>query len=84
MEVISTIVIGFFMGLLAKFIMPGKDPSGFIITVLIGIVGAFVGTYIGQIMGWYAQGEPAGVGMTLVGALVLLYIYRLVAKRNLD
>jgi len=82
MAIISTIIIGFTIGLLAKFLMPGKDPSGFIVTTMIGIVGAFIGTYIGQMMGWYAQGEPAGFGMSLIGALVLLFVYHLIAKKN--
>ena len=82
MAIISTIIIGFIIGLLAKFLMPGKDPAGFIITTLLGIVGAFVGTYLGQMMGWYAPGEPAGFGMSLVGALVLLFFYHLIAKKD--
>ena len=82
MGIIWTIVIGFIVGLLAKLLMPGRDPGGFIITVLLGIAGALVATYGGQALGLYQAGQPAGFIGSLVGAIVLLVIYRLVRGRK--
>jgi uncharacterized membrane protein YeaQ/YmgE (transglycosylase-associated protein family) len=62
--------------------MPGKDPGGFIITILLGIAGAFVATYLGQAVGWYQAGEAAGFIGAVVGAIILLVVYRMVAKRS--
>ncbi|HUF30506.1 MAG TPA: GlsB/YeaQ/YmgE family stress response membrane protein [Gemmatimonadaceae bacterium] len=81
MELIGTIIIGLIVGVVAKLLMPGRDPGGFIITILLGIAGAFVGTYIGRALGFYAPGEAAGFLMSLLGAVLLLLIYRMVAKR---
>ena len=75
------ILIGLVIGALAKIIMPGKDPGGFIITALIGIAGSVVATWIGRVLGLYAEGESAGFIMSVIGAMILLLIYRLV-KRN--
>jgi uncharacterized membrane protein YeaQ/YmgE (transglycosylase-associated protein family) len=80
--ILWTIFIGFIIGLVAKFLMPGRDPGGFIITVLIGIAGSFVATYLGMAMGWYRNGETAGFIAGVLGALVLLIAYRLVAARK--
>ena len=80
MGIIATIVIGFIVGLLAKFLTPGRDPGGFIITVIIGIVGALVATYGGQALGLYAAGEPAGFVGSLIGAIILLLLYRLLTR----
>lgn len=82
MGIIWTIVIGFIVGLLAKLIMPGRDPGGFIITVLLGIVGALLATYGGQALGLYQAGEGAGFIGSLIGAIILLVIYRLVRGRK--
>ena len=82
MGIIWTIVIGFIVGLLAKLIMPGRDPGGFIITVLLGVVGALLATYGGQALGLYQAGEAAGFIGSLVGAIILLVIYRLVRGRK--
>ena len=82
MGIIGTIVIGFIVGLLAKMLMPGKDPGGFIITVIIGIVGSLIATYGGQALGLYQAGEGAGFLGSLVGAIVLLAIYRMVRGRK--
>ena len=82
MSIITTIIIGFIVGLVAKLLMPGRDPSGFIITALIGIIGAFIGTYLGQVFGMYSQGEPAGFIMSVIGALVLLFVYNVFTKRR--
>ena len=81
MAILWTILIGFLVGLVAKFLMPGRDPGGFIITVLIGIAGSFVATYLGIAMGWYQQGETAGFIAAVLGSIVLLLAYRLVVKR---
>lgn len=73
MSVIWTIVIGFVAGVIAKFIMPGdKEPSGFILTTVLGIVGAFVASYLGQALGWYRPGEGAGLIGAVIGAIIVL------------
>jgi uncharacterized membrane protein YeaQ/YmgE (transglycosylase-associated protein family) len=81
MGIIWTIVIGFIVGLLAKMITPGRDPGGFIITVIIGIVGSLIATYGGQALGLYSAGEPAGFVGSLIGAIILLVIYHAVRGR---
>ncbi|HET9695302.1 MAG TPA: GlsB/YeaQ/YmgE family stress response membrane protein [Terriglobales bacterium] len=73
-------IIGLVVGALAKFIMPGKDPGGIIITMLIGIAGSFLATFIGRAIGLYETGQAAGFIMSLIGAVVLLAIYRLLRK----
>jgi uncharacterized membrane protein YeaQ/YmgE (transglycosylase-associated protein family) len=80
--IIWSIIIGFIAGLVAKFLMPGRDPGGFIITTLLGIVGAVVATYLGQAVGWYRAGEGAGFIGAVVGAVLLLAIYRAVVGRR--
>jgi uncharacterized membrane protein YeaQ/YmgE (transglycosylase-associated protein family) len=80
MAIITTIIVGLIVGLLAKFLMPGRDPGGFIVTTLIGIAGAFLGTFVGRALGLYQPGEAAGWIMSVVGAILLLLIYRLVVK----
>ena len=82
MGIISAIIIGLIVGAIAKFLMPGKDPGGWIITILLGIAGAFVAHLIGRGLGWYADGEPAGFIASVVGAVILLVLYRLVARRT--
>jgi uncharacterized membrane protein YeaQ/YmgE (transglycosylase-associated protein family) len=74
--IIWTIVIGFVIGLLARAVMPGRDPGGFVITTVIGIAGALVGSFIGQALGFYTQVEPAGLIMSVLGAILLLVGYR--------
>ena len=74
------IIIGGLAGLLARFLMPGRDPGGFIITVLLGIAGAVVATWIGQAIGWYRYGEGAGFIGAVVGAIIILMVYRMVAR----
>ena len=81
MHIIWTILIGFVAGAVAKFVMPGKDPGGFIITTLLGIVGALVATYLGHLIGWYKAGEAAGFVGAIVGSILLLLVYRLVRKK---
>jgi len=82
MSIIWTIIIGFIAGVIAKFLMPGRDPGGFIITTLLGIVGAVVATYLGQAVGWYRAGEGAGLIGAVVGAVILLVVYRMIAGRR--
>jgi uncharacterized membrane protein YeaQ/YmgE (transglycosylase-associated protein family) len=76
MHLIWVIIIGFLAGIIAKLLMPGRDPGGFIVTTLLGIVGALVATWIGQAIGWYRPGEGAGFIGAIVGAVILLAIYR--------
>ncbi len=75
------IIIGFVVGLIAKFLMPGRDAGGFIVTTLIGIGGAVLATFVGQKMGWYAIGQPAGFIAAVLGAIVLLLILRMLRRR---
>ena len=82
MAILSTILIGLIVGAIAKLLMPGKDPGGFIVTILLGIAGAFIATYLGQALGWYKAGQPAGWIMSIIGAMILLLLYRLLFKRK--
>lgn len=82
MSILGTLIIGFLVGLVAKFLMPGRDPGGFIVTILLGIVGAFVATWLGQSLGWYQPGEAAGFIGSVIGALIVLFIYRLIIGRR--
>lgn len=83
MGILWTIIIGFIAGVIAKFIMPGdNEPSGFILTAILGIVGAFVATFLGQALGWYAPGEGAGLIGAVVGAIIVLVVYGMVAGRG--
>lgn len=75
-------IIGLIVGAIAKLLMPGKDPGGFIITMLLGIAGSLLAGYIGRAIGWYQEGQGAGLIMSIVGAIVLLIIYRLVKPRT--
>lgn len=76
------VLIGLVVGALAKLIMPGKDPGGFIVTTLLGIAGAVVATWLGRAIGWYREGQSAGFIMSLVGAVLLLAIYHAVIGRR--
>jgi uncharacterized membrane protein YeaQ/YmgE (transglycosylase-associated protein family) len=82
MHIIGTIIIGFLAGVVAKLLMPGRDPGGFIVTTLLGIVGAFVATYLGQAIGWYRADEGAGFMGAVAGAVILLAIYHFVKRRS--
>ena len=77
-----TIIIGLVVGAVAKLLMPGKDPGGFIITILLGIAGSLVGTWLGRMVGWYQEGESAGFIMSVIGAIILLAIYHSVRRRK--
>jgi uncharacterized membrane protein YeaQ/YmgE (transglycosylase-associated protein family) len=82
LNLIWTIIIGFIVGVVAKFLMPGKDPGGFIITTVLGIVGALLATYLGRLIGWYQAGQSAGFIAAVLGALILLVIYRFIKKKQ--
>jgi uncharacterized membrane protein YeaQ/YmgE (transglycosylase-associated protein family) len=82
MQIIWTIIIGFLAGAVAKLIMPGKDPGGFIITTLLGIAGAVLARYLGIALGWYQNEDSAGFIASVIGAVILLAIYRLFTKRR--
>jgi len=76
------ILIGLVIGAVAKLIMPGKDPGGFIVTILLGIAGSIVATWLGRAIGWYQEGQSAGFIMSVVGAILLLAIYHFIRKRT--
>ena len=82
MGIIAAIIIGLLVGAIAKFLMPGRDPGGWIVTILLGLAGSFVAHFIGRGLGWYREGDPAGFIASVVGAIILLLIYRLVAKKS--
>jgi len=82
MGIIGTIIIGLVVGLLARFFMPGRDPMGFILTAILGIVGAALGGWVGHAMGLYREGDPAGFIMSVIGAMIVLFLYRLISPRN--
>ena len=82
MGIIWTILIGFVVGIIAKFLMPGRDPAGFFITALIGIAGSIIATYLGRFMGFYRVGESAGFIAAVIGAIILLFLYRMVTGKK--
>ncbi len=82
MGIIGTIVIGFLVGLVARFFKPGDDNMGFILTTIVGILGAFVGTYLGQVFGIYQVGEPAGFIGAVIGAIILMTLIKSLSGRK--
>ena len=82
MDILWTIIIGLIVGALAKFVMPGKDPGGIIVTMLLGIAGAVLGGFVGRAMGLYGEGEAAGFIMSFLGAVLLLFLYRMMVGRR--
>ena len=80
MSIIWMCIIGLVAGALAKLIMPGRDPGGLLITMLLGIAGAVVAGFLGRALGWYAEGEGAGLIMSVVGAIALLALYRMLKR----
>ena len=80
--IIMTFIIGLVVGIIAKFLTPGRDPGGFIITSIIGIVGSFGATWIGQALGWYQAGQSAGWIASIIGAIVLLLIHRMFTRSS--
>ena len=82
MGIIWTLIIGLVAGIIAKFLMPGPDPGGIIVTILLGIAGAFLATWLGQTIGWYEAGEGAGFIGAIVGAVIILVLYRMMRRRS--
>ena len=82
MALIGAIIIGFFAGLIARAIHPGNDKAGFLVTTALGIVGSLVATYGGQLLGLYPNGASAGFIASVIGAIVVLFIYNMIAKRT--
>ena len=82
MHILWTILSGLVVGAIAKLIMPGKDPGGFIITILLGIAGSLVATYLGHLIGWYKAGQSAGFIGGIVGAVLILLVYRLIRRKQ--
>lgn len=82
MGIIWTLLIGFVVGLLAKMLTPGRDPSGFFVTAAIGVAGSLLATFGGQALGWYRAGEPAGFIGSLIGAIILLVMYHVITRRS--
>jgi uncharacterized membrane protein YeaQ/YmgE (transglycosylase-associated protein family) len=81
MNILWAIVVGLVVGALAKLIMPGRDPGGVLVTILLGIAGAVLASFLGRALGWYAQGQSAGFIASVVGAIILLAIYRVIRGR---
>lgn len=82
MGILAWILFGLVVGVIAKLLMPGRDPGGFIVTILLGIAGALVGGFVGRAMGFYETNESAGWIMSILGAIVLLALYRMMARRR--
>jgi uncharacterized membrane protein YeaQ/YmgE (transglycosylase-associated protein family) len=82
MSILVTLVIGLIVGALAKLVMPGKDPGGIIITILLGVAGSFIAGFIGHSLGWYEVGEGPGIIVSILGSVILLAIYRAVVGRR--
>ena len=82
LNILWVIVIGFVAGAVAKLLMPGKDPGGFVITTALGVGGALIATFLGRLIGWYQEGQSAGFIAAVVGAIIVLVIYRLIRKRQ--
>jgi uncharacterized membrane protein YeaQ/YmgE (transglycosylase-associated protein family) len=80
--VIGWVIFGLIIGALAKLLMPGRDPGGFIVTMLLGIAGAMLGGFLGRALGWYGPNDGAGFLMSLIGAILLLWIYRMLVVRR--
>jgi uncharacterized membrane protein YeaQ/YmgE (transglycosylase-associated protein family) len=82
MSIVGTLIIGLLAGLVARFLMPGRDAAGFIVTIVLGVAGAFLATWLGQRLGWYREGQTAGFIGAVVGALIILVVYRLIVGRR--
>jgi uncharacterized membrane protein YeaQ/YmgE (transglycosylase-associated protein family) len=82
MGIIGWIIFGLVVGVVAKFLMPGRDPGGFIITIVLGIIGALVGGMLGRAVGWYGPNDGAGFFMALLGSIILLMLYRVFTRRH--
>ena len=83
MHILWMLIIGLVIGAIAKLIMPGKDPGGIIVTMLLGVAGALIAGFLGRAIGWYQEGEPAGFIASVLGAILLLAIYRMIVARRI-
>ena len=81
-SIVGWIIFGLIVGALAKLVMPGRDPGGMVVTIVLGVVGALLGGWLGRAIGWYGPNEAAGLVMALIGALILLGLYRLLVARR--
>jgi len=84
MHIIGWILFGLVVGIVAKFLMPGRDPGGFVITAILGIVGALVGGFVGRLIGWYGEGDPVGFIMAVAGSIIVLAVYRFTMGRTVS
>jgi uncharacterized membrane protein YeaQ/YmgE (transglycosylase-associated protein family) len=82
MTILGWIFFGLIVGIIGKLLMPGRDPGGFIITTILGIVGALVGGFLGRVLGLYREGDPVGFVMAIIGSIILLVLYRMFATRS--
>jgi uncharacterized membrane protein YeaQ/YmgE (transglycosylase-associated protein family) len=82
MSILGWIFFGLIVGIIGKLLMPGRDPGGFVITILLGIAGALVGGFLGRVLGLYREGDPVGFIMAVIGSIVLLVLYRMFARRS--
>jgi len=82
MGILTWILFGLVVGIIAKLLMPGRDPGGFIVTILLGIAGALLGGFLGRAMGWYGEGDAAGWIVSILGAIVLLALYRMMVRKR--
>ena len=82
MSIVWMLVVGLIVGAIAKLLMPGRDPGGMFVTIMLGIAGALVAGFLGRSLGWYREGQPAGILASIVGAILLLAVYRLFARRR--
>lgn len=80
MSIIWMLLVGLVVGAIAKLMMPGKDPGGFVVTMLLGVAGALVAGFLGRALGWYREGEPVGLFASIIGAVILLALYRMVSR----
>lgn len=84
MGIISAIIVGLIVGAIAKLLMPGRDPGGWFMTILLGIAGSLVASWLGQALGFYRPGHPAGFIASIIGAMLLLFFYRMFTKRHVS
>ena len=82
MSILGWFFFGLVVGIIGKLLMPGRDPGGFIITTILGIVGALVGGFLGRVLGFYREGDPVGFVMAIIGSIILLVLYRMFATRS--
>lgn len=80
MNILGTLLIGLIVGVIAKLLMPGKDPGGWVVAIVLGLAGSFLAGFLGRSLGWYSDGESAGFIFSVVGAMLLLYLWRVFAK----